>query len=103
MSSILVITHTDPILDPRVMKILQSAKSLNSQSVVMGINKSGKNHKQSDVIWIRSIALKFMRKPHRNANLIGNFLRIFFALEITLVSIYKGKKLGPSIIYCNDF
>lgn len=103
MSSILVITHTDPILDPRVMKILQSAKSLNSQSVVMGINKSGKNHKQSDVIWIRSIALKFMRKPHRNVNLIGNFLRIFFALEITLVSIYKGKKLGPSIIYCNDW
>ena len=106
MQKILSLTHTNPLIDSRILKALAVIESLEIPFCVIGINR-GKglvpmrnNFIAIDVITKERIQL--LQNKLLKAKSLQRILRLVIFLEIFLKLFIKGVLFKPTVIHVND-
>ena len=106
MTKILLITHTDPRGDARILKALEVSVNLDNESLALGISRLENVEEHA-----RVTAFKIPDRLRIISNKINinrfRFIRIFLGVYRYSVIIFKFTRAGirfkPEVLHCNDW
>ena len=106
MTHILVLTHTNPATDSRILKYLDFFEESNLEYVAIGIKVKERRIIGKKIILIYPNLKKvidFLTALPINTRYSRIFLRSFYYFEITIKQFYKGIRLRPKVVHVHDW
>lgn len=107
MNKILSLTHTNPLVDARILKTYEVVKNFNAPFLAVGINRGyGVGEAKKDFYcvetWTKKFAWKLVEKTSK-----FRYLRILIMfivyIEVFTKILIKGYRFKPTIIHVNDW
>lgn len=108
MERVLILTHSDPTTDSRILKTHEAARAGGRRALSIGIvdpeNPSSETTREVAVLnnIFRSIRDKALGKP-RPGSLISKAFFLLIYLELTIKMTTRGILFRPHVIHCNDW
>jgi glycosyltransferase involved in cell wall biosynthesis len=108
MERVLILTHSDPTTDSRILKTHEVASSGGRKTLSVGVlDPESLSYKSSrDVVVLRNLARKIrdkvLRKPQPGSLLSKAFFLLIY-LELSIKMSIRGFIFRPQIIHCNDW
>ena len=108
MERVLILTHSDPTTDSRIIKTHEVARSGGRRVLSVGVvdpeNPSSETSREVVVLnnFFRSIRDKVLGKP-RPGSLFSKAFFLLIYLELTLKMTMRGIFFRPQVIHCNDW
>ena len=108
MERVLILTHSDPTTDSRILKTHEVARAGGRRVLSIGVvdpeNPSSETTREVAVLYnlFRTVRDRVLGKP-RPGSLLSKFFFLLIYLELAVKMTMRGIVFRPHVIHCNDW